>query len=292
MADQATIILVVLINGILIAGVYALVATGLTLVFGVLRIVNFAHGEFVMLGSYFSYYLYLFLNISPIFSFFLVIPTMALLGLLLQKILINPILKAPVINQILLTFGLGLVLQNIAFLLFSAENVSVRTSYSSAPVNIGSISFGAARGVCFLIALAIFLLLYYVIKFTDFGKKLRAVEEDKEAAMLRGINSQWVYYVTFAIAASLGGISGVATSVVMYTFPMLGYLFILKAFCIVILGGLGSIMGAMYASLILGITESAVGYYTPGGSGWSEAVAFVLIVIVLIIKPKGIFGTE
>jgi len=285
------IFLTVIINGVLIAGVYALVATGLTLVYGVLRVVNFAHGEFVMIGAYLSYYLFL-SGIPPVLSLLFAIPALALLGLFLQKFLVNPVLKAPEINQILLTFGLSLVLQSIALILFSPEHVSVRTNYSSLPINIKSISFGAARGVCFFMAFFILLLLHYLIKFTDFGKKLRAIQEDKEAAMLRGINAQNLYYITFAFAASLGGIAGVATSVVMYIYPLLGYAFILKSFCIVILGGLGSITGAMLASLILGVSESIVGFYAPGGSGWGEAVAFILIVIFLVVRPKGIFGSE
>jgi len=282
----------VIVNGILTGGLYALIAVGLTLIFGVMRVINFVHGETLMLGSYLTYFLFTLLGIDPFISLPLAIFALFVLGVAIQHFFINPVLDTPHLNQILLTFGLVLIIQNLALILWSGNYISMTTRYSAISLKFGPLSVGLTRFLGLVIAIFLTILLTVVLKRTEWGKSVRAVTQDREAAMLMGIDVNRVNMVAFGVGSAMGGAAGVVTSMIMYVFPLVGMIFVLKAFAIVVLGGFGSIGGAVLGSLILGLTESIVTNYVPNGSGWAEGVSFVVMILILVIRPKGLIYVE
>ena len=279
-------------NGILIAGLYAAVTLGLTLVLGVMGIVNFAHGELVMLGAYSTFWLFTLLGIDPMLSIALSGLILFFIGLPIYRFTIRPILKDPPLNQLLLTLGISIFLQNLAMILWKTDSRSVITSYSGMSLHLEMVHIGLTRLITFLIAVMLTVLLVLFLYKARPGRAMRAVSENNTAAWLIGINVQKTYLLAFGVASGLAGAAGALVSTIMYTFPMVGFKLSLKAFCILILGGLGNIPGALFGSLILGLTESFVGTYVPEGSGWAEGISFILIMIILIIKPTGLAGTR
>jgi branched-chain amino acid transport system permease protein len=281
-----------LANGILIAGLYAVVTLGLTLVLGVMGIVNFAHGELVMLGAYSTFWLYTLLGIDPMLSIAMSGLILFFIGLSIYRFAIRPILKDPPLNQLLLTLGISIFLQNLAMILWKTDSRSVITSYSGMSLHLGMVHVGLTRLITFLIAVVLTVFLVFFLYKARSGRAMRAVSENNTASWLIGVNVQKTYMLAFGVAAAIAGASGALVSTIMYTFPMVGFKLGLKAFCILILGGLGNIPGALFGSLILGLTESFVGTYVPEGSGWAEGISFILIMIILIIKPTGLAGTR
>jgi branched-chain amino acid transport system permease protein len=287
-----TLLAQVTANALSLAGLYALVAVGLTLVFGVMRILNFAHGEFVMLGAYLSFWLFTLWGVDPFVSFGLVMAALAVLGALVQTALIKRVLHAEHLNQILLTFGIAVTLQNLALLLWTGDLRAIKVWYAATAVQLGPVSLSLGRTVGLGIAAVLTLLLYLLLFRTEYGRALRAVAQDPEAARVMGIPIQRVYVLAMAVGAAYAGAAGVVASVTMFTYPLIGFMFGLKAFCVVILGGLGSVFGAVVASLILAFVESFVGVYFAQGSSWAEAVSFVMLLLVLLLRPRGLFGVE
>lgn len=281
-----------IVNGLSLAGLYALVAVGLTLVFGVMRILNFAHGEFVMLGAYASFWLFTLAGVDPLISFVLVMAALGALGALLQLSLVKRVLGAPHLNQILLTFGIAVTLQNIALLAWTGDLRAIRAWYSAKALTLGPVSLSLGRSVGIAIAAVLTALLYWLLFKTEHGRALRAVAQDPEAALVMGVPVQRIYVLAMAIGAAYAGAAGVVASVTMFTYPLLGLLFGLKAFCVVILGGLGSVFGAVAASVVLGMSESLVGVFFAQGSSWAEALSFVVLIAVLLLRPRGLFGIE
>jgi branched-chain amino acid transport system permease protein len=281
-----------LANGILIAGLYAAVTLGLTLVLGVMGIINFAHGEMVMLGAYNTFWLFTLFGIDPLLSIAMSGLLLFFIGLFLYRFTIRPILRDPPLNQLLLTLGLSIFLQNLAMILWKADSRAVITSYSGISLHLGMVHVGLTRLITFLIAVVLTVFLVLFLYKARPGRAMRAVSENNTASWLIGINVQKTYMLAFGVAAALAGASGALVSIIMYTFPMVGFKLCLKAFCILILGGLGNILGALFGSLILGLTESFVGTYVSEGSGWAEGISFMLIMIILIIKPTGLGGTR
>lgn len=279
-------------NGILIAGLYAAVTLGLTLVLGVMGIVNFAHGEMVMLGAYNTFWLFTLIGIDPLLSIAVSGLLLFFIGIFLYRFTIRPILKDPPLNQLLLTLGISIFLQNLAMILWKADSRAVITPYSGMSLHLGMVHIGLTRLITFLIAVVLTVFLIFFLYKARFGKAMRAVSENNTASWLIGINVQKTYMLAFGVASAIAGASGALISTIMYTFPMVGFKLSLKAFCILILGGLGNIPGALFGSLILGLTESFVGTYVSEGSGWAEGTSFILIMIILIIKPTGLGGTR
>ncbi|MBI2494253.1 MAG: branched-chain amino acid ABC transporter permease [Candidatus Rokubacteria bacterium] len=287
-----TLLAQVTANALSLAGLYALVAVGLTLVFGVMRILNFAHGEFVMLGAYLSFWLFTLWGVDPFVSFGLVMAALAVLGAAVQTALVKRVLHAEHLNQILLTFGVAVTLQNLALLLWTGDLRAIKVWYAATAVQLGPVSLSLGRTVGIGIAAVLTLLLYLLLFRTEYGRALRAVAQDPEAALVMGIPIQRVYVLAMAVGAAYAGAAGVVASVTMFTYPLIGFLFGLKAFCVVILGGLGSVFGAVVASLILAFVESFVGVFFAQGSSWAEAVSFVMLLLVLVLRPRGLFGVE
>jgi branched-chain amino acid transport system permease protein len=279
-----------LISGILIGGVYALIGIGLTIIFGVMRIINFAHGDILMIGMYGTYFLFTLFHIDPFVSIVITIPLMFLYGAFLQKVFINRALNALPQNQILLTIGMGLIMSNTIMLAFTSDYKILSTTYSSSSVTILGISVSEPLVVSFAITLAITAALYWFLYRTDTGQAIRATAQDREAAQLMGINVKHMSMIAFGIGAALAGTAGALISPTYYIFPQVGSVFTLKAFVITVLGGMGSIVGATLGGVLIGVAESVGGVYF--GSGWKDVIVFVLFLLVLLFKPSGLLGTS
>jgi branched-chain amino acid transport system permease protein len=277
-----------LISGILIGGVYALIGIGLTIIFGVMRVINFAHGELLMLGMYATWVLFSVFKIDPFVSILITIPLLFLFGAFLQKVFINKILGALPQNQILLTIGLGLVMSNSIMLAFTSDYKILTTTYSSSSVKLLGISISTPLVISFAITVAITLALYWFLLKTDTGQAIRATAQDRDAAQLMGINVRKMSIIAFGLGAALAGTAGSLISPTYYIFPQVGSTFTLKAFVITVLGGMGSIVGATLGGVAIGVAESVGGVYL--GSGWKEVIVFAMFLLVLLFKPSGLFG--
>ncbi len=283
-----TIFIQSLISGILIGGVYALIGIGLTIIFGVMRVINFAHGDLLMLGMYATYFLFTIAGVDPFVSIVFTIPLMFLYGGFLQKVFINKVLGALPQNQILLTIGLGLIMSNAIMLACTSDYKILTTTYSSSSVDVLGISISQPLVISFVITAAITAALYWFLLKTDTGQAIRATAQDREAAQLMGINVKRMSIIAFGLGASLAGTAGALISPTYYIFPQVGSTFTLKAFVITVLGGMGSIVGATLGGVLIGIAESIGGVYI--GSGWKEVIVFVLFLLVLLFKPSGLMG--
>jgi len=277
-----------IVNGLLTGGVYLIVTIGIALVFGIMRIVNFAHGEFVMLGAYITYFSFTLLGINPYLTLFISTSLLFIVGVIVYKASIERILDAPPINQVLLTFGISVLLQNVALILWTANSVAM--NLKMAVVKIGMIQVGRDRVIVFLIGFAITIILALVLNKTTIGKTMSAVSQNRHAAYLLGINVPLVYILSFGVSAALAGTAGGLVGIVMYASPYIGGRLGLRAFAILTLAGLGNMSVIIVASLLLGLIESFVSIYIPQGPGWAEGVSFLLILVVLAFRPSGLKG--
>lgn len=278
----------VIISGLLQGGVYGLVGVGLTIVFGVIRVTNFAHGDIMMLGMYLTYWLGVAIGLDPYVAFFVVLPVLFLFGVAMHRGLIAPLLDAPASMQMFATVGLGIVLQNLALLLFKADFRTVNTAYSSIVLDLGSISVSFPRLVAFLSAMAITAALFVFLKHTYLGKAIRGVSQDRRAAVLMGINVDQVYAITLGIGCASAGVAGALLMPIFYVYPTIGTSFVLAAFVVVVLGGLGNMVGALLGGLIIGVVEALSGYFI--SPALREAVYFILFISILLLKPSGLLG--
>jgi branched-chain amino acid transport system permease protein len=277
-----------LISGILIGGVYALIGIGLTIIFGVMRIINFAHGDIQMIGMYLTYYVFTLLHIDPFLSIIITIPLMFAFGAFLQKVFIDRVLGALPQNQILLTIGLGLIMSNSMMLAFTSDYKILTTTYSSSSMKLLGISISTPLLISFGVTAAITIALYWFLLKTDTGQAIRATAQDREAATLMGINVKRMSILAFGIGSALAGTAGALIAPTYYIFPQVGSTFTLKAFVIVVLGGMGSVIGATLGGVLIGVAESIGGVYF--GGGWKDVVVFVLFLLVLLFKPSGLLG--
>ncbi len=284
---MAAILAQVVVSGILLGGVYALISIGLTLIFGVLRVVNFAHGEFLMIAMYASFWLFRLYRLDPYGSILLVAALLFLVGLVVQFLVIRPILKAPSSMQIAATVGLSTVLQNVALLTMTANYRSVQTRLSNEVLSLGPLVVGVSRLAAFFVALAITAGLFLFLQKSYLGKAIRCTAQERTAALLMGINIDRIYLITFAIGSALVGIAGALLTPLYPVFPTVGTYFVLVAFVVVVLGGLGNLTGALLGGFIIGLVEAFSGFYVPE---LKEAVYFVVFIIVLLVRPTGLFG--
>lgn len=283
---MSTVVLQLIINGLLLGGIYALISIGLTLIFGVVEIINFAHGEFLMLSMYASYWLFQLYGVDPYVSLFMVIPAFFAIGWAVQRIIIQPIIHAPPLNQIFATVGMSLVLQNAALFFWKADYRTVRTAYST--VSLSGLMISTPRLVAFVFALAIIAALLIFLKRTYTGKAIRALAQEKRAAMLMGIDIYRMYKIAFGIGIACVGAAGAILIPIYYAFPTVGAMFVLIAFVVVILGGYNSLVGALIGGLIIGMVEAFSGFFL--SPHLKEAVYFVIFILILLLRPAGLFG--
>jgi branched-chain amino acid transport system permease protein len=276
------------LSGVLVGGVYSLIGIGLTLIFGVMRIINFAHGDLLMIGMYATWLCFTVLGIDPFVSIVIVGPVLFAFGAVLQRVIINRVLDALPQNQILLTIGLGLVMSNTAMLIFTSDYKILTTTYSSSSFTVGGLSISQPLLVAFVITVAITAALSWFLLRTDTGQAIRATAQDRDAAQLMGINVSAMSVLAFGLGSALAGIAGALIAPTYYIFPQVGSAFTLKAFVIVVLGGMGSVAGAMLGGVIIGVTESLAAVYID--SGLKELVVYVLFLGLLLFRPSGLLG--
>jgi branched-chain amino acid transport system permease protein len=276
-----------LILGVLVGGVYALMASGLTLIFGVMRVINVAHGAFLILGAYITYVLFQNFQIDPIASILITIPIFFAIGWLLQRYMLSRI-ASPEQTSVLVTFALALVMEGLLGIIFQTTARSVTPSYTSQALMFATYRFPVTRLMGFGIALLIILLLYLILQYTNLGRAIRATTQDPRAAQLMGINTSMISAFTFALGVATAAAGGALLSIIYSFNPSSQSDWIAKTLSIIVLGGLGSIPGALIAALILGVMEQMTAIVVT--LYWSPIVFYFFLFITLIIRPQGLMG--
>ncbi len=276
------------VSTILLGGIYALIAVGLTLIFGIMRVVNFAHGEFLMLGMYLAFWAFGLYAVDPYFMLLVAIPLFFLVGLVTYALVMRGVIHASHNVQIFTTVGLSTALQNLALVLWTGDFRTVRPWHSSVVIRIAGTAFNLSQVVAFLIAVALTVALFAFMKWTHTGRVMRATAQDGDAATLMGIDTDRVYRLTFAIGIAAVGAAGVLVAPLYAVYPTAGLQFVLLAYVVVVLGGLGDMVGALFGSLIVAAVE-VIGSYL-FGVAWKEVLYFVLFIAVLAFRPAGLFG--
>ncbi len=278
-----------LVAGILIGGLYALIGIGMTLIMGVMGIINLAHGQIMMVAMYITLICFKYFGMDPYLSLLVTLPALFFIAYFIGKYLLVPLIGRESIlpeNQVLMTVGIGICLTEIMRFIFTSNYQSVRTSYSNKAFYLHGISFNLPLVLAFFIAIAITVMLFLFLMKTDTGRSIRATAQDKEAAALMGIPQRKITYATYGLGAALTAAAGSLLLPIYYLFPDLGGEFTLKAFIITILGGLGSTVGAIFGGLTLGIAESLGATYI--SMGYKDAVGMIIFLLVLIFIPGGL----
>lgn len=277
-----------LVSGILIGGVFALLSVGLTLIWGVMRIINFAHGEFLMVGMYVVYFLVANAGWDPYLTILVSVPTLFVVGAVIYRFTIQPILGHPAMNQIMLTIGLSLIMQNLAQVLFSANPLSVETAYSRITFNIGPAVVRVTQLIAFAGSGLTAVLLYLFLQKTDAGRTIRAASQNRTAALLVGVDVRRTYLLAFGLGSACLGVAASLMIPFYYTSPFVGNFFGQISFVIVVLGGMGNFMGALLGGQIIGLTEAFGAAILPGSL--SRVFTFAIFILVLLFRPQGLFG--
>ncbi len=285
---SAQILLQTLLSGVLIGLVYALVAVGLTLIFGVMDIVNFAHGEFLMLGMYASFWGWALWSLDPIATLPLTALLLFALGVLVYRLVIRRIIRAPMLAQIFTTFGLMILLRGIAQYLWRPDFRSVGKTIVAGTLSLGGLQFGTPQVVAAAGAVLTTGIVWWFLRSTRLGAALEATAADKEAAALMGIDGQRMFALAWGIGAACAGVAGALLSTYFPIFPEVGANFILTAFVLVALGGFGSVAGAFWAGIAVGIVEVLGGLLV--GPAYKLVLVLALFLLVLLIRPQGLLG--
>lgn len=277
-----------LLNGLILGGAYSLISVGLTMSFGIMNITNFAHGTLYMLGGYAMYFFSTVWSLPFFLSVATAIVTVGLLGIVFERVVFRRVYEGPEINSLLISLGLLIFLENTALLLWGSEVVSVKAPYNEIMVSVFSAKITLQRIVVLISSLVIISGLFYFLNFSKFGKSILATAQNPKGAALVGINIPKIYMSTFAISAGLAAAGGALLAPLFYVFPTMGSMPLLKAFVVVVLGGMGNVQGAVAGGFLVGIVESLGGGYI--SSEYKNAFAFIILIGVLLIRPQGIFG--
>ncbi|MFL6564382.1 MAG: branched-chain amino acid ABC transporter permease [Burkholderiales bacterium] len=272
----------------MLGGIYALIAVGLTLIFGVMRVVNFAHGEFLMLGMYAAFWAFTLLHADPYLTLVIAVPLFLAVGWGSYALIMRPIVHTSHNVQVFTTVGLSIVLQNLALVLWAGDARFVRTSYYASVINLGDAVLNLAQAVAFVLAVAVTAALFAFMRLSYTGKLMRATAQDRSAAMLMGIDTDRIYALTWAVGIACVGAAGVLLAPIYPVYPTAGLQFVLIAYIAVVLGGLGDMAGALIAALIIAAVE-VIGSYTIGTS-WKEVLYLLLFIAILVVRPAGLFG--
>ncbi len=283
-------IMQIIINGLLIGGLYATIGIGFSLVWGVMRVINLTHGGMIMLGAYISYTLFEYAKVDPFLSIPISMLVLYFLGILLERYIVDPIIKSGIFMTITLTFGLEMILENIILLIWSGNYRSITTFYSGNSFDFLGATVSIVRFFMFVAAIAITIILYLFMYKTKIGSAIRATALNREGAQMVGVNISKVYKITFGVGAALAGASGALLSSVYTISPSMAASLIGKAFIVTVLGGLGSVNGAIFGGIVLGLAESFGSEYI--GTGFQEATGFILLVLVLALRPQGLLGRK
>jgi len=282
------ILLAVVLNGLMTGAIYALVALGLTLIYGVLHIINFAHGALLTAAMFAVFFAHQLLGLDPYIAAIFIAPLFFLLGYGLQRFIIGPAAHGEDRNIMLITLGLAVVIENALLYAFRADTRTINLSYAFNVVEVGSAFLAVSRIVAFIVVFAVALSLWLMMRWTDTGKAIRAVAKEKLGAELAGIEVAHIYAVTFGIGTACVAIAACLLIPSYYVNPHAGNAFVLIAFTVVVLGGMGSVPGALIAGLFVGVVESLSGYYL--GESLGQISIFVVFILVLLFRPSGLFG--
>lgn len=277
-----------LVNGLLLGGIYAACSAGFALAFGVMGVVNLSHGDFVMLGAFITYWLFVLAGMDPFLTLPFTLLFLFIIGFFMQKFAINRLVGSPPIMSYLLTFGLHLVIANLALRAWTADYRTVQTSYSGLTIIFAGLVLPYSRLATFALAMIVIGGLYLLLYRTETGRAIRATAQDREMAQLMGIKIFKIYTLTFALAAAITGVAGSLISSTFVIHPQMGLPFTITAFCVVVLGGMGYVPGTLWGGIILGVVESLATTYLTAGI--SLSLTFFLLLLMLIFRPGGILG--
>lgn len=274
--------------GIMLGGLFAVVGLGLSLVFGVMKVVNLAHGDLVVLSSYAGFVFLSSLNADPVLCLVVTVPLMFLFGFTIQNYSLNRVLLAGMEPPLLITFGISIILENIYLIAFSPYSRGLTTSYATKTLPIGSVYVPLVYFFDIVVALGAMLFLHTFLSRTYLGMAIRAASQDTKAAELVGINTNRVYSFTFGIATAMAAVAGVFLGLTFPFTPSTGAIYLVIAFGTIIIGGLGSMLGTLIGGIVLGLTQTLVGTYF--GTSWQVFVGFLIILIILTVRPQGLFA--
>jgi branched-chain amino acid transport system permease protein len=277
-----------LLNGLVMGGIYSLIAIGLTLVFGVMRIINVAHGEFIMVGMYLAYFLNVSLGLDPYLTIVVIVPIMFLFGMAFYGFLIKPAVDKPIMNQVMITIGFSIVLVNLAMFLLTADYRTLNVGYFNRSFRFFRVMVGLPQLIAFLGSLGATVALYWVLVHTRMGRMIRAVAQNRKAATLMGIDVDWVFKLSMGVVSCCAGVAGVLILPIYYVFPEVGGFFIMLCFVVIVLGGMGNFVGALVGGIIVGLVESIGSLFLPGSL--PLVATYILLIIFLLVRPAGLFG--
>ncbi len=277
-----------IVNGLLIGFIYSLIAIGLTLIWGVMNIVNFAHGDFLMLGMFTSFWLYTLYGVDPLFSIPVCTALLFILGLLIYRFIVSKVMKGPMLAQLVVTFGVSIFLANLAVFLWTPDFRLIEKPLLHGTWDIGDIKLSIPKFVATIGSVLVSVFVFLFLKRTKTGKAILATEMDREAALLMGINTERINSISFALGSALVGIAGAFLSTYYYIYPQVGGTFGLIAFCVVALGGFGSIEGAFIAGIIVGLAQTLGGFFID--PAYKFAIVFLIYLITVWIRPEGLLG--
>ncbi len=280
----------VIINGLLLGGLYALMAVGMSLIWGVNNVINLAHGALIMLGAYATFWMFTLYHIDPFLSIPISFALLFVLGFLIQKYIINFVIRAKMFITLLLTFGLDILITNIAQKAWTSNFRQTSPTYASSSISFGLITIPYVRLAVFVISIVIIFALYLFLKKTKTGQSIRAVSQDIDAAKLMGIDVGNTFALTFGIGAGLAGMAGSMLGVLMPITPQMGGILTLKSFVVALLGGLGTVFGSLAGGIFLGLAETIGSFHL--GAKYADIIIFGILVLTLIVKPTGILGKK
>ena len=277
------------VNGLLVGSLYSVIAMGLTIIFGVMRVINMAHGELIMLGMYAAFWVFTLLKLGQVAALLISLPIFLVLGAGIYGGVVNRVeRRAGEMGTLLVTAGLSYLLANAAQLVWKADFRSLPSSLTARSLLLGGVSLNYSLLSAFLAAIMLTAVTYVFLIYTDSGRAIRATAQDREAAALMGVQIHRTNMMAFALGTALAGAAGVLLTPVFYVYPYVGRVFLVKAFVVVVLGGMGSVLGASLGGLLFGVVESLASLYI--SSGYRDAVGLVIFLLVLLFKPSGLFG--
>ncbi len=281
----------VILNGVMQGGVYAMFAVGLTLIFGVMRIINVAHGEMVMLGAYLTWMFFFYAGFDPLLALFLTLPIAFVIGIMIQKVLLNAVVGGPELTPLLITFGLGLTIIHIVQAIFTTDYRTIPYAPNALQIT-ESIAVSKSKIISFVMAAFISVSVFVFLKVHRIGKAIRATAQNADVAMVCGINIFQIYMITSGLAAALAVAGGALVSIQFGFNPETGILYTLQAFAIIVLGGRGHYIGALIGGVMLAVIESLISFMIPNGTAMVEIASYGMMLFVLLIRPRGLMGPK